>query len=118
MLNNREKLEGSFIYRNNPQVLEKRQVKRIIYALLAFLLYAVPPLFIPQQINAFLKENAQFAILQTYVIYTFLVGILLLYCLVCVFTRYKLRVKIVAKRAPVAGFEKSTWLCVCRVRRD
>ena len=111
MLNNKQKIQGSFIYRNNPDNLSKSQKLRITFAVLATILYIVPPLFIPQEINAFLNANYLFAVLQTYVIYTVLVGILLLYCLVCAFTRYKLRATIPAKSAPVNGFENQTWLC-------
>ena len=111
MLNKREKIQGSFIYRNNPQELARRQVKRVIYSTLAFVLYAIPPLFIPQAVNAYLEGLGQFAIIQTYVIFTVLTGILLLYCCICSFSRYKLRAQILAKNAPPSGFENTTWLC-------
>ena len=111
MLNKKEKLQGTFIYKGDSETLRIRQTKRAIFMTIAFVLFAVPPLFIPQQLNAFLLEINQLALLQSYVIFTFLVGVLLLYCLVCVFTRYKLKPRIPASKGSVDGFSKRTWLC-------
>lgn len=111
MLNKKEKLQGTFIYKGNPDTLRSHQTRRAIFMVIAFALYAIPPLFIPQQLNAFLLEINQLALLQSYVIFTFLVGILLLYCLVCTFTRYKLKPRFPESKASVDGFSKRTWLC-------
>lgn len=110
MLNNQQKLQGTYIYKKDPALLRPYQTRRAIFSIVAFILYVIPPLFIDQEINALLNENKLFAIIQTYVIFTTLTGILLAYCLVCTFTRYRLRDRYPANKAPL-DFNKRTWLC-------